>query len=91
MKLRYIFLTIALIVVAHLVVLYICFHQPEGEKSAKAPEKLHHTQPSPVSTPSGSISSGTAVPAAASVPAVRPSAAAAPAMPAVSRHRAFPA
>ena len=34
MKLRYIFLTIGLIVLAHVVVLYICFHQSESDTPA---------------------------------------------------------
>ena len=45
MKLRYIFLTIALIVLAHLIVLYICFHQPGNEKKPAVPEKLVRTLP----------------------------------------------
>ncbi|MBQ9338441.1 MAG: D-alanyl-D-alanine carboxypeptidase [Lentisphaeria bacterium] len=32
MKLRYIFLTIGLIVLAHIIVLYICFHQTDSEE-----------------------------------------------------------
>ena len=40
MKLKYIFLTIGLIVLAHLVVLFVCFYQPsEKGKEPAAPEK----------------------------------------------------
>ena len=40
MKLKYIFLTIGLIVLAHLVILFVCFYQPsDGGKKAQ-PEKL---------------------------------------------------
>ena len=40
MKLRYIFLTIGLIVLAHLIVLFVCFYQPSGDGKAARPEKL---------------------------------------------------
>ena len=43
MKLRYIFLTIGLIVLAHLIVLFVCFYQPSGEREAAKPEKLSKT------------------------------------------------
>ncbi|MBQ6598188.1 MAG: hypothetical protein IJH79_11605, partial [Lentisphaeria bacterium] len=39
MKLKYIILTIGLIVLAHLVILFVCFYQPADEESSNVPEK----------------------------------------------------
>lgn len=40
MKLKYIFLTIGLIVLAHLIVLFVCFYQPADSGTPVVPEKL---------------------------------------------------
>lgn len=39
MKLKYIVLTISLIVLAHLIILFVCFYQPSDGKSSNVPEK----------------------------------------------------
>ncbi|MBE6371393.1 MAG: D-alanyl-D-alanine carboxypeptidase, partial [Lentisphaerae bacterium] len=40
MKLKYIILTIGLIVLAHLIILFVCFYQPDDSKTSNVPEKL---------------------------------------------------
>ena len=40
MKLKYIVLTIGLIVLAHLIILFVCFYQPADSKTSNVPEKL---------------------------------------------------
>lgn len=50
MKLRYIFLTIGLIVLAHIVVLYICFHQSDPATPPVGPE-VKNEQPAPSAGP----------------------------------------
>ena len=45
MKLRYVIFTIVLIVLAHLVVLFICFHPSSDDGGKKAEEKIAETRP----------------------------------------------
>ena len=81
MKLRYVFLTIGLIVLAHLIILIVCFYQPSAGNADNLEKPVTPVQPVPdvnppagVPTPSGT---GKTAAGTASVPpstAVRPAA-----------------
>ncbi len=68
MKIRYVIFTIILIVVAHLVVLFICFHPSSDEKGKNVPDK---TEVQPAGTPA-SVRPASAAVSPASNPAAGP-------------------
>lgn len=72
MKIRYVIFTIILIVVAHLVVLFICFHPSSNEGGKNVPEKTGETKPA--GTEAAADPSASAAVQSATNPAVAPTA-----------------
>ena len=72
MKLKYIILTIGLIVLAHLIILFVCFYQPADGTASNVPEKLGPPKTAVKNGASAAVQPGQPANPAPGVAAVQP-------------------